>query len=153
MLLFFFFAVLWRILCKDCYFTYLAVLKSILEIKVVWIILKYDAFALMAPWSVGHMCMPIIQLGLLSIQSSATGAPHLLSLPAELLLEIFSYLSPQDLMHVSQIHPDLQQLALDGSLWTHLHPVRWATGRWQFFKPPDISNKVCLNLWALVIYT
>jgi len=66
----------------------------------------------------------------------------LLSLPNELLLQIFSYLSPQDLLNMSQTHPQLQFPSLDGSLWTHVHPIRWATGRWRFFQPPDISDRV-----------
>ena len=67
--------------------------------------------------------------------ADAVQAPSLLDLPPELLLRVFSLLSPVDLCHLSQVHPSLHALAFDGSLWQHLHPVRWANGHHQFFSP------------------
>ena len=62
-------------------------------------------------------------------------APSLLDLPPELLLRVFNFLSPVDLCRFSQVHPSLHSLAFDGSLWQHLHPIRWANGHHQFVSP------------------
>lgn len=52
-----------------------------------------------------------------------------------------SYLSPTHLLRLSQLHSILNAVALDGTLWQHLHPVRWARGHFQFFSP--LSMAVC----------
>ena len=65
--------------------------------------------------------------------SSPSHSLSLEHLPQEVLLKVFSYLDPQDLCHLSQTHPSFSELAFDGSLWSSLHPVRWADGHWKFF--------------------
>ena len=65
--------------------------------------------------------------------------PSLLDLPPELLLTIFSHLSPRDLCNLSLVHPKLHPLTFDPSLWQHLHPIRWANGHLQFFPPPSFT--------------
>lgn len=74
-------------------------------------------------------------------------SPGLTSLPPEVLIKIFSYLSPADLCHLSQSHTSLRGVAFDGSLWRHLHPVRWANGNVCFFRPPhgDPSHDACVE--------
>lgn len=69
------------------------------------------------------------------VTSVALPAPSLISLPPEVLLKISSYLGPQDLCRLSQVHSSLSNLVFDGSLWSSLHPVRWAEGHWNFFSP------------------
>lgn len=68
-------------------------------------------------------------------------SPSLLSLPVELILYIFSYLTPQELLRLLSLHSTLYHLALDSSLWQHLHPIRWARGYWHFFTPPPIQSE------------
>ena len=67
--------------------------------------------------------------------SSFLSAPSLLHLPPEVLLNILSYLSPSELLSLSQLHSKLNTLAFDGSLWQHIHPVRWAQGHREFYQP------------------
>ena len=67
--------------------------------------------------------------------SSASSGPSLLQLPPEVLLTILSYLSPSELLSLSHLHSKLNALAFDGSLWQHLHPVRWAQGHKEFYQP------------------
>lgn len=58
------------------------------------------------------------------------------NLPPEVMLNIFSYLSPQELCRCSQVNSKWAQLAKTGSLWKHLYPVLWARGeRCLFYKP------------------
>ncbi|XP_033647500.1 F-box/LRR-repeat protein 5-like isoform X2 [Asterias rubens] len=54
-------------------------------------------------------------------------------LPSETLLQIFSYLNPKDLSHCAQVSSHWNEMALDGSLWKNLYPVRWAQGDWSFY--------------------
>ncbi len=54
-------------------------------------------------------------------------------LPSEILLQIFSYLNPKELGHCAQVSSHWNAMALDGSLWKSLYPVRWAQGDWSFF--------------------
>eukprot|EP00731_Ephydatia_muelleri_P001172 Em0001g1172a len=68
--------------------------------------------------------------------SASQEPPGLTSLPPEVLVKIFSYLSPVDLCHLSQSHTSLRGVAFNGSLWQHLHPVRWANENIRFFRPP-----------------
>ncbi|PIO25627.1 hypothetical protein AB205_0052680 [Aquarana catesbeiana] len=49
-------------------------------------------------------------------------------LPPEVMLNIFSYLNPQELCRCSQVNSKWAQLAKTGSLWKHLYPVLWARG-------------------------
>ncbi|KAG7277512.1 hypothetical protein CRUP_030674 [Coryphaenoides rupestris] len=53
---------------------------------------------------------------------------HISQLPTETLLKLLGYLGPADLCRCSQVCSRWAQLARTGSLWTHLYPVRWATG-------------------------
>ena len=62
-------------------------------------------------------------------------APSLLHLPPEVLLNILSYLSPTELLSLAHLHSKLNTLAFDGSLWQHIHPVRWAQGHREFYQP------------------
>ena len=66
---------------------------------------------------------------------SSPSGPALLQLPPEVLLTILSYLSPSELLSLSHLHSKLNALAFDGSLWQHLHPVRWAQGHKEFYQP------------------
>lgn len=77
--------------------------------------------------------------------SEQVWSPSLLTLPAEVILHIFSYLSPRDLLRLLPLHSSLHHLTRDGVLWQHLHPVRWARGLWHFFKPPPIDNQELLS--------
>lgn len=65
--------------------------------------------------------------------------PSLINLPPEILLQIFAFLSPADLCHLSQVHSLLLPLAFNGPLWSHLHPVRWSQGHVRFFPPLPVS--------------
>ena len=67
--------------------------------------------------------------------STPSGPSPLLQLPPEVLLSILSYLSPSQLLSLSHLHSKLNALAFDGSLWQHLHPVRWAQGHKEFYQP------------------
>lgn len=69
-------------------------------------------------------------------------SPSLITLPTEILLHILSYLSPRDLLRMLPLHSTLYHLTRDGSLWQHVHPVRWARGHWDFFTPPPVDNQV-----------
>ena len=75
--------------------------------------------------------------------------PSLLSLPPEVILQILSYLSPQELLSLVPLHSMLYHLTRDPSLWLHLHPVRWNAGHWKFFRPPQVHNQVCLAVFLL----
>ena len=59
-----------------------------------------------------HHCEEVI-----NPPSSSSHTPSLLDLPPELLLKIFSYLSPSDLLHIGQLHSFLNDMAFDGTLW------------------------------------
>ena len=67
--------------------------------------------------------------------SSTYSGASLLQLPPEVLLTILSYLSPSELLSLSLLHSKLNALVFDGSLWQHLHPVRWAQGHKEFYQP------------------
>lgn len=49
----------------------------------------------------------------------------ILELPYEILLQIFTYLTPKDICRCSQVCRKLSSIASDGILWQRLHPVRW----------------------------
>ena len=70
--------------------------------------------------------------------------PTLVSLPPEVLLKIFSYLSPQDLLRLASLHSKLDKTAFDGSLWHHLHPVAWAKGQRKLNAPKQALSEVSL---------
>ncbi|XP_022080969.1 F-box/LRR-repeat protein 5-like [Acanthaster planci] len=63
---------------------------------------------------------------------SNTSQDKTAGLPSEVLVHIFSYLSPKDLCRCAQVNSQWNQLAMDGMLWKSLHPVRWAQGDWRF---------------------
>ena len=65
--------------------------------------------------------------------------PSLLTLPPEILLRVLSYLSPSELFSLSHLHSSLHTLTFDGSLWTHLHPVRWVHAQRTFYRPMDLE--------------
>ncbi|OCT96732.1 F-box/LRR-repeat protein 5-like [Xenopus laevis] len=62
------------------------------------------------------------------------------NLPPEVMLNIFSYLNPQDLCRCSQVNTKWAQLAKTGSLWRHLYPVLWARGDW-YSGPPTYLDR------------
>uniref|UniRef100_A0A8C6VE89 F-box/LRR-repeat protein 5 n=1 Tax=Naja naja TaxID=35670 RepID=A0A8C6VE89_NAJNA len=53
-------------------------------------------------------------------------ATSIVHLPSEVMLTIFTYLSPQELCRCSQVSSKWSQLAKTGFLWKHLYPVHWA---------------------------
>ncbi|KAK3587105.1 hypothetical protein CHS0354_023558 [Potamilus streckersoni] len=53
-------------------------------------------------------------------------------LPDEVLLNIFSYLNPQDLCRSAQVCRNWNKLAFHGSFWKNLYPVQWAKGHWDY---------------------
>ncbi|XP_069058705.1 F-box/LRR-repeat protein 5 [Pleurodeles waltl] len=57
-------------------------------------------------------------------------------LPPEVIVTVFSYLSPQDLCRCSQVNTKWSQLTKTGFLWKHIYPVHWARGDW-YSGPPD----------------
>ncbi|KAE8629190.1 hypothetical protein XENTR_v10000390 [Xenopus tropicalis] len=63
------------------------------------------------------------------------------NLPPEVMLNIFSYLNPQDLCRCSQVNTKWAQLARTGSLWRHLYPVLWARGDWYSGPPTHLDNE------------
>ena len=73
-----------------------------------------------------------------SVAEVAT-SPPILHVPPEVLLQIFKYLSPQDLCRCAQVNPVFSKAAFDGSLWHHLHPVKWFSGNWKFLPPRGLN--------------
>ncbi|XP_058048296.1 F-box/LRR-repeat protein 5 isoform X3 [Ahaetulla prasina] len=64
-------------------------------------------------------------------------ATNIVHLPSEVMLTIFSYLSPQELCRCSQVSTKWSQIAKTGFLWKHLYPVHWARGNWSHGPPGD----------------
>ncbi|MGH0154482.1 UNVERIFIED_CONTAM: hypothetical protein FKN15_054017 [Acipenser sinensis] len=64
-----------------------------------------------------------------------TKSVYISHLPPEVILKVFRYLSPVELCRCSQVCTDWSVLAKTGSLWKHLHPVRWARGDY-YSRPP-----------------
>lgn len=62
-------------------------------------------------------------------------------LPPEVMLNIFSYLNPQELCRCSQVNSKWAQLAKTGSLWKHLYPVLWARGYWYNGAATDLDTE------------
>ena len=94
------------------------------------------------PSAQGESASPLLPADVPSKASNVPAAPlDFIDLPPEILLKIFSYLSPTDLCCMSQLHSSLHTLAFDGSLWQHLHPVRWVHGNRQFFFPPSFEQE------------
>lgn len=63
----------------------------------------------------------------------AQDQPLFLHFPAEVTLQIFSYLGPKDLCHCAQVCRLWSQSARDGELWRELYPVRWIFKKdWRF---------------------
>ncbi|XP_053560100.1 LOW QUALITY PROTEIN: F-box/LRR-repeat protein 5 [Bombina bombina] len=62
-------------------------------------------------------------------------------LPPEVMLNIFSYLNPQDLCRCSQVNTKWAQLAKTGSLWKHIYPVFWARGNWYNGPPTHLDTE------------
>ncbi|TRY59367.1 hypothetical protein DNTS_013988, partial [Danionella cerebrum] len=63
------------------------------------------------------------------------------SLPVELLLRIFSCLSPLDLSRCAQVCSVWSQVVKSGSLWRHLYPVHWARGDYRSGPPADLDQE------------
>ncbi|KAL3852519.1 hypothetical protein ACJMK2_016147 [Sinanodonta woodiana] len=53
-------------------------------------------------------------------------------LPDEVLLNIFSYLNPQDLCRSAQVCRNWNKLAFHGSFWKQIFPVQWSKGHWDY---------------------
>ncbi|GAB1609714.1 F-box/LRR-repeat protein 5-like isoform X2 [Argonauta hians] len=53
-------------------------------------------------------------------------------LPDEVWLQIFSFLTPLELMYCSRMSVNWNRLTMDPSLWTLLNPTYWAKGFWTF---------------------
>uniref|UniRef100_U3FWZ8 F-box/LRR-repeat protein 5 n=1 Tax=Micrurus fulvius TaxID=8637 RepID=U3FWZ8_MICFL len=66
-------------------------------------------------------------------------ATSIVHLPSEVMLTIFTYLSPQELCRCSQVSSKWSQLAKTGFLWKHLYPVHWARGNWSHGPPGDLD--------------
>ncbi|KAK3857539.1 hypothetical protein Pcinc_036210 [Petrolisthes cinctipes] len=52
------------------------------------------------------------------------------TLPVEVLVEIFRYLTPPDLCHCAQVSHTWNAAAFAPGLWSSLYPVQWARGIW-----------------------
>ncbi|XP_077464409.1 F-box/LRR-repeat protein 5 isoform X2 [Stigmatopora argus] len=61
-------------------------------------------------------------------EHAGTSSVHISQLPAEVLLRILRFLGPPDLCRCAQVCLSWSELAKTGSLWRHLHPIRWARG-------------------------
>ncbi|XP_026531649.1 F-box/LRR-repeat protein 5 [Notechis scutatus] len=68
-------------------------------------------------------------------------ATSIVHLPSEVMLTIFTYLSPQELCRCSQVSSKWSQLAKTGFLWKHLYPVHWARGNWSRGPPGDLDTE------------
>ncbi|XP_069488035.1 F-box/LRR-repeat protein 5 [Ambystoma mexicanum] len=66
-------------------------------------------------------------------------ATSITQLPPEVLVNVFSYLNPQDLCRCSQVNTKWAQLAKTGSLWKHIYPVHWARNDWYSVPPSDLE--------------
>ncbi|XP_033123445.1 F-box/LRR-repeat protein 5-like [Anneissia japonica] len=66
----------------------------------------------------------------------------LLAVPDEVMLQVFSYLSPKELCRSSQVCSRWSNLAKDGSLWKHINPMDWAMGDWRFEQPNE-EEEIC----------
>jgi F-box/leucine-rich repeat protein 5 len=86
------------------------------------------------------LTVKVMELHTLSNRKSR--ACSIFSLPPEILLRIFSFLSPKDLCRMSQTHSFFTQLCYDETLWRSIHPIHWANGHWQFFPAINI-DKLC----------
>ncbi|KAM6220690.1 F-box/LRR-repeat protein 5 isoform 7-T7 [Rhynchocyon petersi] len=72
------------------------------------------------------------------VSEQSTSISHL---PPEVMLSIFSYLTPQELCRCSQVNLKWAQLAKTGSLWKHLYPVHWARGDWYSGPAPELDTE------------
>lgn len=52
------------------------------------------------------------------------------NLPDEVWLQVFSFLNPLELSHCAKVSKHWNQMAMDPSLWTSIHPVAWSKGFW-----------------------
>ncbi|KAK3102932.1 hypothetical protein FSP39_015038 [Pinctada imbricata] len=62
-------------------------------------------------------------------------------LPDEIMLQIFGYLNPQELVRCSGVCTQWNRLAMDGSLWKVIRPVQWAKGDWSFMDFMDVEEE------------
>uniref|UniRef100_UPI00358EA402 F-box/LRR-repeat protein 5 n=1 Tax=Myxine glutinosa TaxID=7769 RepID=UPI00358EA402 len=60
-------------------------------------------------------------------EKEARSSP-VLDLPTDVMLHVFGFLGVRDLCRCAQVCLTWAQLAMDGSLWKHLYPVRWSQG-------------------------
>ena len=86
-------------------------------------------------------CCKYSEIIILSVLESVAEVvtPSILHVPPEVLLQIFKYLSPQDLCRCAQVNTVFSKAAFDSSLWHHLHPVKWFTGNWKFLPPRHLN--------------
>lgn len=54
----------------------------------------------------------------------------ILQLSDEILIQIFSLLDKPDLIRMGKTCKHLHTLCLDGTLWKHINPIKWAKGDW-----------------------
>lgn len=68
-----------------------------------------------------------------------SNAASINQLPPEVMVTVFSYLSPRDLCRCSQVNTKWSQLTKTGFLWKHIYPVHWARGDWYSGPPGELE--------------
>uniref|UniRef100_A0A8C4NEC0 F-box domain-containing protein n=1 Tax=Eptatretus burgeri TaxID=7764 RepID=A0A8C4NEC0_EPTBU len=83
-----------------------------------------------------------------------------LDLPTDVMLHVFGFLGVRDLCRCAQVCLTWAQLAMDGSLWKHLYPVRWSQGGLNFFffffgggEGLILIGQVVPKLWPFIYQT
>ncbi|KAM3620145.1 uncharacterized protein V6R79_018833 [Siganus canaliculatus] len=74
------------------------------------------------------------------LEKNGSPSVHISQLPTEIMLRLFSYLSPVDLCRCGQVCSSWSELAKTGSLWRHLYPVHWARGDYYSGPPGDLDQ-------------
>ncbi|KAJ8301442.1 hypothetical protein KUTeg_020429 [Tegillarca granosa] len=62
-------------------------------------------------------------------------------IPDEVMLNVFQYLNPKELITCAQVSHHWNNLALDGSLWKTFCPVQWSKGEWTFRPNIDVDKE------------
>ncbi|KAK1897316.1 F-box/LRR-repeat protein 5 [Dissostichus eleginoides] len=75
------------------------------------------------------------------LEKTRNPSTHISQLPAEILLRLFHFLSPAELLRCSQVCRSWSELAQTGSLWRHLFPVHWARGDYYSGPPGDLDQE------------
>ncbi|XP_075943414.1 F-box/LRR-repeat protein 5 [Anarhichas minor] len=81
------------------------------------------------------------------LEKNKNPSAHISQLPAEIMLRLFHYLSPEDLSRCRQVCSSWSDLAKTGSLWRHLYPVRWARGDY-YTGPPGVLDQEPDEKWV-----